>query len=169
MNWDAIGAIGEIIGALAVIATLIYVAIQVRHASAIAKANAYREIHHDVGQLFGDVMSNPELYRIWRSGLVEGQPLNDEDREKLGMILFRLFGALDAGHHSGWLDPGLDGFVRTSLEGFLETPAVQGWWSRRGHLQPKPFRELVEEILAEIKARSAKDAPPPNKAMESDA
>ena len=30
MNWDAIGAIGEIVGAAAVVVTLIYVAVQVR-------------------------------------------------------------------------------------------------------------------------------------------
>lgn len=30
MNWEAIGAVGEIVGALAVVATLIYVAIQIR-------------------------------------------------------------------------------------------------------------------------------------------
>ena len=32
MNWDAIGAIGEMIGALAVIVTLAYLAVQVSHA-----------------------------------------------------------------------------------------------------------------------------------------
>ena len=30
MNWDALGAIGEIVGALGVIATLAYLAVQVR-------------------------------------------------------------------------------------------------------------------------------------------
>jgi len=32
MNWDALGAIGELIGATAVLVTLIYLALQVRHA-----------------------------------------------------------------------------------------------------------------------------------------
>ena len=32
MNWDAIGAVGEILGAAAVVATLVYLAIQIRHA-----------------------------------------------------------------------------------------------------------------------------------------
>ena len=32
MNWDAIGAIGEILGAAAVVSTLVYLAIQVRYA-----------------------------------------------------------------------------------------------------------------------------------------
>lgn len=32
MNWDAIGAIGELLGATAVLVTLVYLALQVRHA-----------------------------------------------------------------------------------------------------------------------------------------
>ena len=42
LNWQAIGAIGELLGALAVLATLIYLAIQLRHAR--------REIQHSVLQ-----------------------------------------------------------------------------------------------------------------------
>ena len=32
MNWEAIGALGEVLGAVAVIATLLYLAVQTRHA-----------------------------------------------------------------------------------------------------------------------------------------
>ena len=31
MNWDAIDAIGEILGASAVVASLVYLAVQIRH------------------------------------------------------------------------------------------------------------------------------------------
>lgn len=40
MNWEAVGAIAEILGSLTVIGTIIYLAIQVRHAAAVAKATA---------------------------------------------------------------------------------------------------------------------------------
>jgi hypothetical protein len=39
MNWEAIGASGEILGSLAVIGSIFYLALQVRHAAAVAKAN----------------------------------------------------------------------------------------------------------------------------------
>ena len=39
MNWDAIGAIGELAGGVAVIATLIYLAIQVKHSKALLERN----------------------------------------------------------------------------------------------------------------------------------
>ena len=36
MDWEAIGAVGEILGAIAVVATLAYLAIQIRHAKETA-------------------------------------------------------------------------------------------------------------------------------------
>jgi hypothetical protein len=36
MNWEAIGAVGELLGSLAVFVTLGYLAVQVRHARAEA-------------------------------------------------------------------------------------------------------------------------------------
>ena len=51
MNWEAIGAIGEIVGALAVVLTLIYLAFQVRYArnatldqNRLTRSSAIREI-----------------------------------------------------------------------------------------------------------------------------
>jgi hypothetical protein len=40
MNWEAIGAVAEIMGSITVIGTIFYLAIQVGHAAAVAKATA---------------------------------------------------------------------------------------------------------------------------------
>ena len=40
MNWEAVGAVAEIMGSLTVIGTIFYLAIQVGHAAAVAKATA---------------------------------------------------------------------------------------------------------------------------------
>lgn len=52
MNWDAMGAIGETIGAIAVVATLAYLAVQIRMARTVAsdtnrltRATGVREFH----------------------------------------------------------------------------------------------------------------------------
>lgn len=37
MNWDAIGAIEEVIGAFAVVLSLLYLALQIRHSSKMAE------------------------------------------------------------------------------------------------------------------------------------
>jgi len=40
MNWEAIGAIGEVLGALGVIVTLVYLAFQIRQNTSALKLNA---------------------------------------------------------------------------------------------------------------------------------
>ena len=44
MNWEAIGAIGEIVGAVAVVFTLIYLTIQLRQNTATVKAATYQAV-----------------------------------------------------------------------------------------------------------------------------
>ena len=46
MNWEALGAIGEIVGALAVIATLIYLSLQIRQTNKV-NASAVRQSFYD--------------------------------------------------------------------------------------------------------------------------
>ena len=43
MSWDAAGAIGEIVGAFAVLMTLIYLAKQIRHSTDVSKVTVYHE------------------------------------------------------------------------------------------------------------------------------
>ena len=57
MNWDAIGSIGEIIGALAVVASLLYLAQQTKANAAALRANAawdaekvFADINHSIAK-----------------------------------------------------------------------------------------------------------------------
>ena len=61
MNWEAAGAIGEIVGAFAVVATLIYFALQLKQA---IRANEAQ----------GTVVSS-ELFSKWRTTLLENTDL----------------------------------------------------------------------------------------------
>ena len=50
MNWDAVGALAELLGSLAVFATLIYLAVQVRHSRDLLEENrkvALSEVYRD--------------------------------------------------------------------------------------------------------------------------
>jgi hypothetical protein len=40
MNWDSVGAVGEIVGALAVLITLIYLSVQIRQNTKVARSAA---------------------------------------------------------------------------------------------------------------------------------
>ena len=44
MNWEAAGALGEILGAIGVILTLVYLAIQIKRNTAALRVNAMQDL-----------------------------------------------------------------------------------------------------------------------------
>ena len=84
MNWDAVAAIGEIVGAIAVVATLAYLAQQTRQSNRLARANAVLSLQSEMRAHRGQVAFDPELSRIIAK--VEAD-IGDELSE---MDLFRL-------------------------------------------------------------------------------
>jgi len=70
MNWEAIGALGEWAGALAVIATLVYLAIQVRQNSASIRSTAELEASGGLAQFVSRISADENMKRIWLSRIV---------------------------------------------------------------------------------------------------
>ena len=68
MNWDMIAAIGEIVGALAVVVSLIYLARQVGFSNRLAQAEAFRSPISDINSLnatFGmDPVFREAMFRV---------------------------------------------------------------------------------------------------------
>ncbi len=64
MNWDAIGAVGEIAGAMAVIVTLVYLASQVRQNSVIMQADMYQKAERHKSSVKQRACIQPRIYRI---------------------------------------------------------------------------------------------------------
>ena len=70
MNWEAIGAIGETLGAVAVVVSLLYLAAQIRQNSRIVKGASAQAITQtiqselrwssDMGDILVKVFNNPE-------------------------------------------------------------------------------------------------------------
>ena len=67
MNWDAIGATAELLGAVAVLATLVYLSLQIRQSNKLAEAESQRELmNFDV---FTPILADPQLTREFRACL----------------------------------------------------------------------------------------------------
>ena len=64
MNWDAIGAVGEGLGALAVIASLVYVASQIRLANRISVREARAELIDTIQAIYRLPLEHPRLAEL---------------------------------------------------------------------------------------------------------
>ena len=69
MDWDAVGAVGEILGAFAVFVTLIYLANQIRYARLTAMdANRFHRVDA-IRDLNGKLTTNGEVRAAWNKAI----------------------------------------------------------------------------------------------------
>ena len=85
MNWEAIGVIAEVVGAVAVVVTLIYLAIQTRltrKAIEETSEHAFQQSTHTAVGMYSDwrraVLATPELAKIMVRARQEGELPDDE-------------------------------------------------------------------------------------------
>jgi hypothetical protein len=83
MNWEAVGAIGQILGVIVVVLTLLYVAAQVRQGNRFAKSQArQRMIEQAQHELYGQLADPAITYAN-----VKTAPLSEEEQAKLSLFL----------------------------------------------------------------------------------
>jgi hypothetical protein len=61
MDWTMLGALGEFLGAIAVVGSLLYLAREVRQANRIARAEAYRSFMSGMADLISKWASDPTV------------------------------------------------------------------------------------------------------------
>ncbi len=64
MNWDAMGAIAELVGAVAVIGTLFYLARQISHSVVLARASQNKGLMDSYADLNDMIITTPDLKEI---------------------------------------------------------------------------------------------------------
>lgn len=87
VNWEAIGAIGEIVGAAAVFATLIYLALQIRQNTAMTNTSIYESAMGGFIDLNQIALFNPHVARAYMKGLADPDSLSEEESFYCNMLL----------------------------------------------------------------------------------
>ena len=80
MNWEIIGATGEWAGAIVVVATLFYLARQVRQNTRASRAGASYAINDSLSKIVGAIRSDREFADIWIRGCEDIDALNPVER-----------------------------------------------------------------------------------------
>lgn len=135
MNWDAAGAIGEIVGALGVIVTLGYLAQQIRENSRQMKVGSIISINQPMNEAFDPIYNNDRNIRIWMQGQVSPQELSAEDEAVFSLFMARLVNVLLTAFSQRRFGTLADEEFRRYagvLKSLLETPGGVAWLERMG-------------------------------------
>ena len=173
MNWDAIGAIGETIGALAVVFTLAYLAIQIRVARSVA-ADANRLTRaNGVREFALSIANNKELLAIICKayGVEEfyeryGKEfeLSGEEAARLDFI-HQFFFWLHFGQYASTNDAHGIEELKHLIGNFYNVNAVNYSWENspfgKAFMDPN-FVKFADEQVLKGRTRSGVEGSPPN-------
>jgi hypothetical protein len=153
MNWDKIGAIGELVGALAVLVTLIYLAIQVTHARRAQQAEAIRSNRLERREYHTTLRDSPYIPIIY-SKIDSGVALTAEEEYRLLQHNAATWGLW----YSEWIQTQLQwrGKFETSQQEtfsylFAQPRALDFLEQHGRRLYPKEFIDYVEGLLENYK------------------
>lgn len=106
MNWDAIGAVGEILGAIAVLVTVAYLARQVKSSNELSRFNASKELISQFNELNRLVTTDPELRRV----LMKSESLSADEQEQIynfAMMFCNVWVLIQTAHDNDQVDDAL--------------------------------------------------------------
>jgi len=132
MNWEAMGAIGEIVGAVGVIATLAYLAVQIRQNTASLKASTIQTVLEASASLHDLCASDPDLGRIFIAGSEDQSSLAEEEQVRFHFLMMAFLRRLENIYHQGLSDQVSDSEwsgVRYSAINVLARPGANDWWT----------------------------------------
>ena len=154
MNWDAVGALAELVGAVATVATLAYLAVQIRQASATARAQIRQSIADSQIHYLNSRATDPFLRRASQKSFV-GRELDEEERYGLRLHLvthLRLFENHLAQHTLGTMDPEDWRAQREVLKALLQNADYRDAYFFLENRWNAHFAAEVQCILAEDSA-----------------
>ena len=91
MNWDAVGAIAELAGALGVIVTLLYLSSQLRHNTKALKSSTYQAYSSTAMSTIDSLSDNAEI--AVKAGL--GEELSQAEELRLSLYAAKLFSQME--------------------------------------------------------------------------
>jgi len=95
MDWNAIGAIGEICGALAVVLTILYLARQVNVNSKQVELSSSMSMASLLQDAFTPIYNNKETMSVWSSGIEIPESLSPEDLRIFFLLMDRLMNCFE--------------------------------------------------------------------------
>jgi hypothetical protein len=155
VNWEAISAIGQIVGAFAVVISLIYVAREVRRNSRATQLAAMRSIHDAFNRWSQQLGQYPHLAEVYYRGIYDFESLQPTDFVRFSAFLHPAFRLLEEAYYlqaAGHLEKGVWQAWEAMARDFNAYPGVQAWWRLRSYWFSEEFANHVNQRQQTAKA-----------------
>lgn len=147
MSISDLGALGEIIGAIAVIISLIYLAVQVRKNTETERTSTYQAVVSDFGALNRTMSSTPDLSILFVTAMEKFGDLDAGEKARVSQLFFATFHYFENMYYQnrkGYLEEDVWlGWKRLMLT-YYSRPGFQSWWKIRRDVYSSSFATFLE-------------------------
>lgn len=151
INWDALGAIGELLGSLVVLVTLGYLAIQTRSINKQSQAEARYAFVEAMAQMNMAIAKDTRVASIWRRGLASVEELTEDERMQFFMLVGQFANLWSVMHqlHKEDLLPGTQWLiVKNDLVSIMGSDGGSYFWKNGGEAAfDSDFADFVNSVL----------------------
>jgi len=165
MTLQDLGNLGDFIGGVAVIVTLVYLALQVHQNNRLLRANTSSvraassiAINERLVGVNQSLIGDPSLAQIFVRELSSPGSIEGADRVRLDALLQSMFISFEnilKLAHAGTIGPNDWEPWSRHLRNWLRNPAVRAWWNRQQSPFGEDFARHVRALLDEL------EGPPP--------
>jgi hypothetical protein len=154
VNWDAIGAIGNVLAAVGVTATLIYLVVQLKHNNRQLRLTTANVVTEELQAIFSLLAADESLCRVFNEA-ASGRELEGTNRTRFyafvnnlmriheNAYLQRQEGAIPEAH---W-----EGLTRLMID-VTDMPGFASYWVDRKHWSSNEYGAFVEAEILSIPA-----------------
>ena len=168
VNWDAVGAIAEIVGAAAVVASLIYLAVLIRQNGRQAeeqvralRLQAYDSAGADFSALRLHISSSPQLSSVWRRAKQSYSALEPDEQAQANELLHELLWAYQniiSRMEQGTNDGVLEWLADVNIPYWMQNPGFREWWRTEGTTPyTDEFEALIESVCTRLEEGDAEE------------
>lgn len=151
MNWEAIGAVGEIMGAVAVIVSLIYVGHQVHDNTSAIRSAAANDASVAMQTWYLEMGSNRQASDTWFNAMTSPEPLPTNDEFQFLMMMHAVLLGMQNSYllaREGTIDAEFREAITTALVAVKDLPGMVRYWRQRRGFFHSGFAEYVDSLLA---------------------
>ena len=152
MTIQDLGSIGELIAAVATIATLGYLALQMRQNTATVRG-ASAASHAASNQVLNSLLAQDlEVNRILWTGLADPTKLDESETRRFDAVLHMVVDGVQQSwrfHHDGVIDDATWQGHSGALRWLISEPGFRPYWERYRAMQHPGFVRAVEQLVDE--------------------
>ena len=152
MNWEAIGAVGEVLGALGVIVTLGYLAVQIRHNTRSVRSATAQSAFEVIVGMNSVIGSDRAVAELVFAGVVGTEELDAIDRTRFTLLISNTFLSAETMYlqdQSGLIDTKFWESRERYLLNLIAAPGVHSFWQRNRENFGAEFRQYIDSHVRE--------------------